>query len=81
MIGQEHPCRPNAPLTQTTLGQLCTDPWVSRSRQAATESGLELGSLMAHSDAVTLTTTPLRRPCLWENQIIFNTARDLLTFK
>ena len=25
-MGQEHPCRPNPPLTRTTLGQLCTAP-------------------------------------------------------
>jgi hypothetical protein len=44
---QEHPYRPNPPLTRTTLCQLCAAPWVSRSRPAATESGLEPGSLVA----------------------------------
>ena len=38
MIGQEHPCRPNPPQTQMTLG---ASLWVSRSWPAATEPGLE----------------------------------------
>ena len=36
-----HPCRPNPPLTWTTLGQLCTAPRVSRWRPAATEPELK----------------------------------------
>jgi hypothetical protein len=40
-MGQGHPCWPNSPLTQTTLGQMCAAPWVTRSRPAATEPGLE----------------------------------------
>uniref|UniRef100_A0A8C8GG02 Ig-like domain-containing protein n=1 Tax=Oncorhynchus tshawytscha TaxID=74940 RepID=A0A8C8GG02_ONCTS len=35
-MGQGHPCQPNPPLTQTTLGQLFVDPWVSRSLAAVT---------------------------------------------
>ena len=46
-MGQEHPCRPNPPLTRTTLCQLCSAPWVSQSQPAATEPGLEPGSLVA----------------------------------
>uniref|UniRef100_A0A8C8FBD3 Rap-GAP domain-containing protein n=1 Tax=Oncorhynchus tshawytscha TaxID=74940 RepID=A0A8C8FBD3_ONCTS len=34
-MGQEHPSRPNPPLTRTTLGQLCAGSWVSRSWPAA----------------------------------------------
>ena len=47
VMGQGHPGRPNPPLTRTTLSQLCAASWVSRSRPAATELGLEPGSLVA----------------------------------
>ena len=46
-MGQEHPCQPNPLLTRMTLGQLCAAPWVSWWRPAATEPGLEPGSLVA----------------------------------
>ena len=47
LVRQGYPYRPNPPLTQTTMGQLCAAPWVSWSRPAATEPGLEPGSLVA----------------------------------
>uniref|UniRef100_A0A4W5QLB5 Chromodomain helicase DNA binding protein 5 n=1 Tax=Hucho hucho TaxID=62062 RepID=A0A4W5QLB5_9TELE len=37
-----HPCRPNPPLTRTTLSQLCTAPLASRLWPAATGLGLKL---------------------------------------
>jgi hypothetical protein len=40
-MGQGHPCLPNPPLTQITLGQLCATPCVSRPWPPATEPGLE----------------------------------------
>jgi hypothetical protein len=45
-IGQGHPGRPNPPLTRMTLGQLCVASWVSRSRPAATQPGIEPGSVL-----------------------------------
>ena len=41
------PARPNPPLTRAPLGQSCAASWVSRSRPAATQPGLEPGSLVA----------------------------------
>ena len=49
------------PLTWTTLGQLCAASWVSRSRPAVTQPGIEPGPV------VTLVTTDpvtLGRPCV-----------------
>ena len=37
---------PNPPITQTTLVQLCASSWVSRSRPAVTQPGIEHGSVV-----------------------------------
>ena len=45
-MGQGYPGRPNPPLTRTRLGQLCAALRVSQSRPAATQSGIEPGSVV-----------------------------------
>uniref|UniRef100_A0A674BVC7 Zinc finger MYM-type protein 4-like n=1 Tax=Salmo trutta TaxID=8032 RepID=A0A674BVC7_SALTR len=62
----------NPPLTRTTLGQLCAASWLSRSRQPATQPGIEHGSVVtplslrcsaldrcATREAVKTTSTPV----------------------
>ena len=52
--------RPNLPLHWTMLGQLCAAPWIYRSRPAATEPGLEPGSVVAQLATVMQCFRPLR---------------------
>jgi hypothetical protein len=46
-MGQGHPGQPNPSVTRTMLVQLCTESWVSRSCLAATQPGIEPGSVVA----------------------------------
>ena len=43
-MSQVKPPRPNPPLTQAKLGQLCAALWDSRSRPVVTQPGIEPGS-------------------------------------
>ena len=50
---------PNAPLTRTTLGQLWTASWVSRSQPAVTQDGIKPGYVVT-PQALMLCLRPLR---------------------
>ena len=72
------PAKPS--LARTTLNQLCVSPWTSRSRQAATEPGLE--PRVSGGTAVPLATAPPGRPppllpfCgqLWRHTLLIHSA-------